>query len=352
MTAFVSNSPFLSAVQAGLPRHAVWQAPMVAGVSGGADSSALLVALVALHPAPEAGLIVAHAEYDLRPAAAADREFVETLATGLGLRFMTRRLDVRGAGFPGGEGLEARARRLRYRFFEEVAHETGSRHVAVAHTADDQAETILHRILRGTGPVGLTGMAAARELCDGVALIRPLLAIRREQVRDWLVANNRRWCEDVTNRDTRYARNFLRHEIISRCSEGPYPSVVDAVVRLGGQSAKLSSALANAADYLLDQHAIRHSDGAITVDAAALAPLDRHLVAEVMASLWRREDWPRRDMATRHYERLVDMLRDVASRGDVSRSEFPGGVEAVAADRCRLMIRRQTAPYELISTRL
>ena len=352
MPAFVSNSPFLSAVQAGLPRHAVWEAPLVIGVSGGADSSALIVALAALGSAAEAGLIVAHAEYDLRPTAAADREFVEALAAELGLRVMTRRLDVRGVGYPGGEGLEARARRLRYRFFEDVAHETGSRHVAVAHTADDQAETILHRVLRGTGPIGLSGMAAARELCDGVALIRPLLAIRRERVRDWLLANNRRWCEDVTNRDTRYARNFLRHEIISRCSEGPYPSAVDAVVRLGSQSAKLSSALASAADYLLDQHAIRRPDGALVVAAAALAPLDRHLVAEVMASLWRREDWPRRDMATRQYERLADMLRAVAGREEVSLSEFPGGIEAVAADRCRLVIRRQTAPYELISTRL
>jgi tRNA(Ile)-lysidine synthase len=224
--------------------------------------------------------------------------------------------------------------------------------VAVAHTADDQAETILHRILRGTGPAGVAGMAAARQLCEGVAIIRPLLAIRRQQVRDWLLANGQRWCEDATNRDIRYARNFLRHEIISRCVEGPYPAATDAIGRLGEQTAKLSTALASAAEYLLDRHVTRLPDGALVIDAAPLATLDHHLVAEVMASLWRREGWPRRDMTARHYARLVDMLRAVAAASESPRVELPGGIAVTAADRRRLVVARQPIPYDVISTRL
>lgn len=354
MSASICHDPFLSAVHAGLPRHAWWQAPAVIGVSGGADSTALALALVALAPDPEtaARLVVAHAEYDLRPDAAADREFVAALAGRLGTRFVTCRLEVRGAGYPRGEGVEARARRLRYRFFEDVARDTGSRHVAVAHTADDQAETILHRILRGTGPAGVVGMVAARQLCEGVALVRPFLAIRRQQVRDWLLANEQRWCEDATNHDTRHARNFLRHEIISRCVQGPYPAATAAIGRLGDHMAKLAKAMASAAECLLDRHGTRLPDGAIVIDCASLAPLDRHLVAEVMASLWRREGWPRRDMTARHYERLVDMVRGVAAEGGSPRIDYPGGVAAIATNRRSLIIARQPTAYDDISTRL
>ena len=353
MAPCVLDDPFLSAVAVGLP-HGVWQAPAVVGVSGGGDSTALLLALVALAPDAEAaaGLIVAHGEHDLRPEASADRDAVAALARRLGLRFLTRRLQVSGAGHPRGEGLEARARRLRYHFFEEVARETGSRHVIIAHTADDQAETILQRILRGTGPAGLAGMAAARQLCEGVAVIRPLLAIRRQQVRDWLLATGQRWCEDATNRDTHHARNFLRHEIIGRCAEGPFPAATAAIVRLGRQAAQVSAALVSAAEYLLDRHASRDPSGAIIIDVAPLAPLDRHLVAEVMATLWRREGWPRRDMTAGHYERLVGMVQAVAAEKEIPRAEFPGGVAAVATARRRLLIRRHPMPYDVISTRL
>lgn len=354
MAAFPLNDPFLVAVAAGLPRHGLWQAPAVVGVSGGADSTALLVALAALAPdaAAAARLIVAHAEYDLRPEAAADRDAVAALAQRLGLRCVTRRLQVSGAGHPRGEGLEARARRLRYHFLEEVARETGSRHVILAHTADDQAETILQRILRGTGLAGLAGMAAARQLCEGIAVIRPLLAIRRQPVREWLLAIEQSWCEDATNRDTHYARNFLRHEIIGRCAEGPFPVAAEAIVRLGNQAARVSTALASAAEYLLDRHAACHADEAIAIDTAALGALDRHLVAEVMARLWRREGWPRRDMTAEHYERLVDMVQAIAAEKAIPRSEFPGGVTACAAARRRLLIRRQAISYDVISTRL
>ena len=357
MADLMACDPFLSAVEAGLSQHGFWQSPAVIGVSGGADSTALLLALVALAPGAEAvaGLVVAHAEHDLRPEAAVDRDVVAALAGRLGVGFVTRRLEVCGGEHPRGEGLEARARRLRYRFFAEAARETGSRHVAVAHTADDQAETILHRIMRGTGPAGMAGMAAARQLCEGIAFIRPLLVIRRQRVRDWLLANGQRWCEDVTNRDTRHARNFLRHEIIRRCEEGPYPAAPAALRRLGEQVGALSAALASAADSLLEQHATRLPAGTLAIDAAALASLDRHLVAEVMAALWRREGWPRRDMAARHYERLVAMLCTIADRGEIPRAEFPGGVAAVAAPRRRLVIGRQPiryAPVDVISTRL
>jgi tRNA(Ile)-lysidine synthase len=333
---------FLAGLAAGLPRG-IGPAPLVVGVSGGADSTALLLGLVALAP-PGSGIVVAHAEHDLRAAAADDREFVAALAARLGVGFVTARLAVRAAT-PGGEGLEARARRLRYDFLAEVARGHAARQVLVAHTADDQAETILHRILRGTGPAGLGGMAAARELCDGVGLLRPLLAVPREDVRAFLAVEAEAWREDASNVDVRHARNFLRHEILARCVGGPYPAAAAALVRLGSQAGRLATALRSAADHVLAVHARRHADGTVVVLVEGLAGLDGQLLAELFAALWEREGWPRRDMTAAHYERLA-ML--VGGGRAAAAADYPGGVRVtVAAGRMELR-----PPYDRISTRL
>lgn len=315
---------------------AVWSAPLVVGVSGGADSVALLLGLARVAPAGHR-IIVAHVEHDLRDAAAVDREFVAALARRLGVMCTSRRIAVRGAG--GREGLEGRARRLRYDVLAEVAREHGGRHVLVAHTADDQAETILHRILRGTGPAGLAGMPAARQLADGVALLRPLLAVSRGTVREFLAAEAAAWREDESNEDTRFARNFLRHEILARCVAGPYPAAAAALVRLGDQAGRLARALRSAAEHLLDQHGSRRADGTIVLRTVGLAGLDRHLVAELFAALWEREGWPRRDMTADHYDRLAGL---VAGRADRSGSDYPGGLRASMRDGGQIEISRES----------
>jgi tRNA(Ile)-lysidine synthase len=321
---------FLASLAAALPAHGFWESPSVVGVSGGGDSVALLLSLLEIAPAGHAApLIVAHAEHDLRQSAADDSRFVAALAGRLGLRFATRRLSVRDDS--NGEGVEARARRLRYEFLADVAQQAGARHVVVAHTADDQAETILHRALRGTGVSGLAGMPSARELCDGIALLRPLLGMSREQVRGYLRGTGEAWCEDETNDDTRYARNFLRHEILARAEAGPYPAATESLVRLGEQAARVAGALASAAGHLLSRHARSQPDGAVILDATPLLGLDRHLLAEVFVALWRREGWPQRDMTARHYERLADLVAGGQSDRPPP-ADYPGGIHVRAID--------------------
>jgi len=301
---------FLAALAAGLPVHGFWSERVVVGVSGGADSVALLVGLhcLAAEQMARSRLLVAHARHDLREAAGADAAFVADLASGLGLPCVVRDLRVREPDSVCGEGIEGRARRLRYEFFADVAREHGARSVVVAHTADDQAETILHRSLRGTGLAGLAGMASARALSDGVALVRPLLAVRRSVVRAYLESRGQSWAEDATNADVRYARNFLRHEILARCESGPYPGASASLVRLGSQAAAVAGAVRSAAEYLLDAHSHRHADGTTVLQTHKLTGLDRHLLAEIFVALWHREGWPQRDMTARHYLQLVAML--------------------------------------------
>jgi tRNA(Ile)-lysidine synthase len=319
---------FLDSVAAALPTAGFWTMPALVAVSGGADSMALFEALRRLVPAGlERRLIVAHAEHDLRDSSAADREFVVDMAGRSGITAVWRRLRVRDDH--GGEGEEGRARRLRYEFLAETACDHGCRHVVVAHTADDQAETILQRMLRGSGLAGIGGMAAARELVPGISLLRPMLSVRRPEVRRFLEAIGSPWRDDPTNDDRRYARNFLRHEVLAPCAAGPFPAATESLARLGRQAAVVAAAIRSAAEHLLESHSSRHADGSIVMRTRDLAGLDRHLVAEVFVALWRRERWPLRDMTARHYAGLADLVRDAGSMSSTrEEAMLPGGVRA------------------------
>jgi tRNA(Ile)-lysidine synthase len=333
---------FLAALAEGLCTQRFWESPVVVAVSGGADSVALLIGLVRLAAAEErrGRLIVAHAEHDLREAAAADREFVASLAAGLGVAFSSRRLAVRHDVDGRGEGIEARARRLRYDFLLGVAHEAGARHVAVAHTADDQAETILHRILRGTGLAGLAGMEPARELGDGVAIVRPLLGTPRSLTRGFLTALGQHWCEDETNADTRFARSFLRHEIIATCERGPYPAATEAIVRLGRQAAAVAAAVRSAAERLVELHVTTVAEGRVVLRVAEFGRLDPHLLAEMFVVIWSRQGWPRCDMTTRHYAALAGLAAATSTGREADApTDFPGGVRVTVDDRHTLTLR-------------
>ena len=339
-TSPAAETAFLAAVAAGLPATHDWSFPSLIGVSGGADSVALALAVARLAPVGAGErVVIAHADHRLRPDSAADADFVRQLAGRLGARFVGRRLDVPTAG--GREGLEGRARRLRYDFLAEAAHEAGARHVLVAHTADDQAETILHRLLRGTGVAGLAGMRRSRPLADGVALVRPLLDVARERVRAFLAALGQEWREDPTNADPARARNFLRHEVLPRCTAGPYPAAAEAIVRLGHQAATAAAAVASAADHLLDVRSRRLEGGGVAVRTADLERLDPQLLAEVCAAIWRREDWPRRDMKASHYLALAELMR-----GPVQAPWFdlPGGIRARCGGGELVLEPRATRP--------
>jgi tRNA(Ile)-lysidine synthase len=335
---------FLDGLAAGLPGGGFFAAPFVVAVSGGGDSVALLLGLHALARAADAPdrLVVAHGLHDLRDEAAADAEFVRRLAADLCVRCVVAPLSVRHGG--GGEGVEARARRLRYAFLAGAAHDHGARHVAVAHTADDQAETILHRALRGTGVAGLAGMRRSRELAAGVALVRPLLDVSRAAARDYLRSVSQAWCEDATNADTRRARGFLRHELLPRCEEGPYPAATAALTRLGRQAAEVAATLAAAADVVLEAHAAVGPDGGFVIAAPRLARLDPPVVTAVFAAVWRRAGWPLRDMTAAHYGRLAALVAAAAAAPAAAPTpgcDFPGGVRVELARDGRLTLARR-----------
>lgn len=183
---------------------------VVVAVSGGADSVALLDILTRLDD-ERLVLIVAHLNHCLRGAESdADEQFVADLAARYQLPFLAVRVDVASLAAAGGLSLEDAGRQARYAFFHEVARRRGAGSIAVAHHLDDQAETVLIRLLRGAGGAGLSAMAAV-----GDNLVkRPLLQVGRCELEGYLKKRGLSWRTDSTNADTTILRNSIRHELI------------------------------------------------------------------------------------------------------------------------------------------
>lgn len=184
------------------------------GVSGGADSVALLRALV--EAAPEIGLVlsVAHMHHGIRGAEAdGDAEFVAELAAQYGLEFRRKDVDAPAAAQANRETLEEAARNLRYAWFRELLDAGVADAVATAHTLDDQAETVLHKFLRGAWTEGLSGIHPVLKQRKGL-IVRPFLGVRREEIEAWLSRIGQTWREDASNTDVAYTRNRLRRELL------------------------------------------------------------------------------------------------------------------------------------------
>ena len=187
--------------------------PLLAGVSGGPDSLCMLDALHQLgYP-----LVVAHLDHGLRPESAQEAERLRQLAEKLGLPFVLERADVQGYADQNGLSTEEAARELRYRFLFAEASRRQAQAVAVGHTADDQVETVLMHLLRGSGLAGLRGMSY-RSLPNpwsaSLPLVRPLLGSWREEILEYLVQRGLQPTQDLSNLDVRYYRNRLRHELV------------------------------------------------------------------------------------------------------------------------------------------
>jgi tRNA(Ile)-lysidine synthase len=180
------------------------------GVSGGADSVGLLMLLLELREKLGIVVSVAHLNHKLRAKASeTDEKFVARLAAKHGLVFHVESVDVAARAKREKANLEDAGRRARYEFFAKLVAEGKVDRVAVAHTADDQAETVLAHILRGTGLAGLGGIHPETE-----CVVRPLLGVRRAELRSYLRAKKQKWREDITNQDTTRMRARIRKKLL------------------------------------------------------------------------------------------------------------------------------------------
>ncbi len=188
---------------------------LVVALSGGADSTALFDLLTRLH-GYNLRLIATHLNHSLRGAESdADEEFCRLLAERYAIPFEVRLIDIRKMAVDNRLNLEDAGRRSRIAFFDEICAKYDAAAVALAHHADDQAETVLMRLLRGSGMIGLSGMAYRNER----GYVRPLLDITRIEIEQYLRNRTLEWRDDASNSDTLYLRNRIRHHLLPLLEE-------------------------------------------------------------------------------------------------------------------------------------
>ncbi|ODT44598.1 MAG: tRNA lysidine(34) synthetase TilS [Nitrospira sp. SCN 59-13] len=249
---------------------------VLVAVSGGPDSVALLSLLHELTPAWNFSLTVVHCNYGLRGAESdGDASFVVELCRRLKLPCLVRALHIPVREPGHSSSLQARARELRYRLFRDLVTERGSDRVALGHTADDQAETVLLRMLRGTGLRGLGGMPHSR----GNLFVRPLLTVTRREILSYLEMKRLSFRADSSNATSVYLRNRVRHELLPVMQ-----SLAPATVRLLARQADI----VREDDQLLERLAARRLVRAILSRDSQTLILHRGVLLEQHAALQRR----------------------------------------------------------------
>lgn len=251
------------------------------GFSGGRDSLVLLHALAGLRSAGlNCELSAIHVHHGLSAAADAWAEFCVDLCRQLGVPLQIVRVEVPRASR---EGVEGAARRLRHAVFAGCPADW----VALAHHRDDQAETILFRLLRGAGVSGAAGMRAERAQAGGPRLIRPLLEVPRCVLASYAAEHSLRWIEDQSNADSRYRRNHLRHAVLPRIAD-KFPGAAQSLARAGRHFAEAARLLEELAQ--LDRAAVGSPAGRIEIarfNALSPARARNLLRCELLAAGWR-----------------------------------------------------------------
>jgi len=240
-------------------------------VSGGADSVCLLHVLVELAPRWALQLSVLHMDHCLRgEESAKDAEFVRRLADDFGLPFHSRRVDVGRLRSESGENLEQAAREARREFFLGFLRSGEMDRIALGHTRSDQAETVLFRLLRGSGTAGLSGiLPVTRE-----GLVRPLIEIDRQDVEQFLRERGVDWRDDATNRDLTFARNRIRLELLPTLRRDWNPALNESLARMATISLDDEEYWEAEMDRMTEVHVVRKSGG-ILIRAGALQELPR-----------------------------------------------------------------------------
>lgn len=301
-------------------------ASIIVGVSGGVDSMVLLRLLTQLRGSGDWALRLhaAHLHHMLRGAAAdADAALVSETCRALGIGLTLEKRDVKRSAKEG-VGIEEAGRRERYQFFERAALQTGSEFVAVAHHSDDNAETILHRIIRGTGLRGLAGMAISRSLHSGgsVMLVRPLLSFSRAAILDFAKKEGISFREDSTNAELGATRNQLRHELIPMLEERFNCGVKEALVRLGVQ-ARLAQEYFEGVTARIWESVVLEAGEKLVLDADVLARKPIMLQAELARHAYAYFQLGEQDLSFGH---LMGVVRLMASERGGTKITLPHGL--------------------------
>lgn len=283
-------------------------------VSGGADSVALLYCLLELAPAQQWKLTILHLDHCLRGAESAhDAAFVRDLARRLGLPCESGRVEVARLAGESRDNLEQAARRARYEFLGGFIDSGKVRRVALGHTLSDQAETVLFRFLRGAGTAGLAGIRPVTR--DG--FVRPLLAVTRPEIERYLHQRGIEWREDSSNRDTRFARNRIRHQLLPQLRREWNPALPETLARMARVATEEENYWAGEMDRLAAECFLRRNS-AVLLRLDRVRNLPRAVLRRLVRRAVREATGAVRGIDFRHVERVVELVESPSGEGGAS----------------------------------
>ena len=287
------------------------------GVSGGADSVGLLRAAASEGVIPGVKLVVGHVDHGIRGTESkADSKWVGGLACQLGLEFESIAVELAG------DHSEAAARECRYAALSDLAERHGCGAIMVAHTRDDQVETVLHNLLRGTGLQGVAGMPERQSLGNGLELLRPLLELGRTEVENWLNSVGQTWRVDHTNTETRWTRNRIRHDLLPVLEREYNPQVREALLRMSRLSSEAVGMVGEIVDENWNRCVLEQSVTVVRLCVDSLQRLQEPMVRALLMEVWRRQGWPRQAMTYSHWRNLARTVTEGTAL------DLPGGLTA------------------------
>jgi tRNA(Ile)-lysidine synthase len=313
---------------------------ILVAVSGGMDSVSLLHVLMALRERLDIELTVCHLNHSLRgEESLRDEEFARRLASDLGLAFEVRREDVKSIARERKGSLQEVARAARYAFFEETAQRVGAEKVALGHTNDDNAETVLMRFIKGSSITGLRGIPPLRG-----RYIRPLIETERRAVEEFIKDKGIRYVEDSSNRTMNYLRNRIRGELIPFIEERYNPNLRETLNRMASVIARDDDYLTSQAERMRHDVVVERGEGKVILDGVRLAALPDALMLRLfimeMVQLYEYTV----DIASNHLESMAGVVRGAAPNASIN---LPGGLRLVREyDRVILTMGGYDVPIE------
>jgi tRNA(Ile)-lysidine synthase len=295
------------------------------GLSGGADSVALLRALCRVKGGMTGRIVAAHFNHGWRGKESdGDERFCQDLTESLGIQCVFGS----GSASGGGPKTEEGARSDRYAFFRQAAEEVGARYLVLAHHRDDQVETVLQRLIRGTSLRGLAGISRLRRLSEWTTIVRPLLSCPRTAIEKYLTALKQPYRIDSTNANPAWLRNRIRSELIPLLEAKYAHQASRSIARLAAESAE-------AVDYLdaLAREAftgvVRVSSQPGTITLTNFDDLSPYLLRLVLIQVWKIMNWPEGEMTRKHWRKLAE---DLLAKKNGSLGQYPGAIHVSLVD--------------------
>lgn len=278
-------------------------------VSGGADSIALLYAIWVLKAENilSAELFCAHINHQLRATEAdLDEDFVIAQAAKLSLPVMTKRIDVRGFARVNKLSIETAARKLRIESLIDIAKTNNCSRISTGHQKNDNAETILHRLARGTGFRGLGGIWPVRVFDSNIRFVRPLLCVTRDEIIEYLEQRNIKWRIDHTNFDCSYRRNYMRHRLLPALQQQCNSSIVEQLFNLSQSAQRFYSSVCRRSEYVWFK-SVNCTDDKVILNLKTFLLETPYVKVELVRRSLANLGSGERDLTQQHYERILQL---------------------------------------------